>query len=203
MITVSNILDCEQYLDGMDAVVFDLDDTLYSEKDYVRSGYRAVAGAFPQIPDMERKLWAAFEARMPAIDAVLDDPKEREKALRIYRGHTPEISLYPGVRELLERLRKTKKLGLITDGRPEGQRAKLRALRIGDLFDKIIITDELGGPEYRKPNEAAFQLMQACLQVPFEKMAYIGDNAQKDFSAPQSLGMLAVYFCNQDGLYTE
>ena len=81
--------------------------------------------------------------------------------------------------------------------------AKIKALDIAGYFQKIIVTDELGGPPYRKPNEAAFRLMQQALDVPFEKMVYIGDNTKKDFIAPQKLGMQTIYFKNRDGLYTE
>ena len=41
MLTITNILEVEQHLDGIVGVIFDLDDTLYSEKQYVRSGYKA------------------------------------------------------------------------------------------------------------------------------------------------------------------
>ena len=206
MITITEILACESHLDAVDAVVFDMDDTLYSEKDYVRSGYGAVAACFPQIADLEKKLWAAFEAKMPAIDAVLEaeglgTPGNKEKALHTYRSHTPSIRMYAGVEALLQRLKQTRKLGLITDGRPDGQRAKIQALGIEVYFDHIIVTDELGGSSYRKPNEAAFRLMQQALDVPFCKMVYIGDNLKKDFIAPQNLGMNTIYFRNEDGLY--
>ena len=206
MITITRILDCEQYLQNVEAVVFDLDDTLFSEKDYVCSGYRAVAAGFPQVENMALKLWIAFLQRKPAIDAVLETEglateENKEKALQLYRSHMPQIALYPGVKQLLQRLARQKKLGLITDGRPEGQRAKIQALGIANLFRKIIVTDELGGPAYRKPNEMAFLLMQQVLDVSFENMVYIGDNRKKDFIAPQTLGMQVIYFKNQDGLY--
>lgn len=206
MITITEILDCELYLQDLEAVVFDLDDTLYREKDYVRSGYRAVAAGFPQVENMAQKLWIAFEQRMPAIDVVLEaeglaTPENKEKALQLYRSHLPQLVLHPGVEQLLRRLAQQKKLGLITDGRPEGQRAKIQALDIAGFFEKIIITDELGGPEYRKPNERAFRLMQQMLDVPFEKMVYIGDNQKKDFIAPLALGMQVIHFKNKDGLY--
>lgn len=96
---------------------------------------------------------------------------------------------------------------MITDGRPNGQRAKIKALGIGDLFDKIIITDELGGIEYRKPSPVAFELMQKELSIdtlnpiPFNKMCYVGDNIHKDFIAPVQLGMQTFFFNNPDGLY--
>jgi putative hydrolase of the HAD superfamily len=63
---------------------------------------------------------------------------------------------------MLERMRKSgKKIGIITDGRPEGQRAKLKAL--GIAVDHVIITDELGGVMYRKPNTKAFERMKQMM----------------------------------------
>lgn len=206
MIVIDQLLECREYLHNMEAVIFDLDDTLYSEKMYVRSGYQAVAAAFAQVDKMSEKLWNAFENGIPAIDHVLTEEgllcqENKAKALSVYRNHIPKIELYPGIRQLLESLSAEKKLGMITDGRPEGQWAKIEALQIGCYFDKIIVTDDLGGPEFRKPNEIAFRLMQQALDVPFDKMVYIGDNIRKDFIAPQSLGMQAIYFNNSDGLY--
>lgn len=95
-----------------------------------------------------------------------------------------------------------KKLGIITDGRVEGQKNKIAALGLKKLVDDIIITDALGGIEFRKPNEAAFRLMQEKWQLPFKKMIYIGDNPQKDFIAPEKLRMQSMFFCNLDGLYS-
>lgn len=201
MIGIDNILDVEKYIDGLAAVIFDLDDTLYSEKEYVRSGYRKIAEYFRK-PELADQMWAVFEHGGRAIDEVLTANKleaHKEEALRIYRFQDPGIHLYPGVEEMLKRIRRTKKVGIITDGRPEGQRAKLRALCIH--VDEIIVTDELGGVEFRKPNEAAFRLMQQRMSVPFEKMVYIGDNMKKDFIAPERLGMQAIHFYNTDGLY--
>lgn len=206
MIEVDNILDVETYLDDIDVAIFDLDDTLYPEKEYVESGYRAIAKNYPYIHEMAERLWIAFENKKKAIDVVLDEEgllSEKENCLKIYRFHLPEIHLYDGVRDMLQRLKSSKKLGIITDGRPEGQRAKLKALQLEHLVDEIIITDELGGIEFRKPNEAAFRLMQAKLQIPFDRMAYIGDNIKKDFIAPDKLGMKSIYFRNQKGIYIE
>lgn len=40
VIEVTNILDAVKYIDGLKAIIFDMDDTLYSEKESVKSGYR-------------------------------------------------------------------------------------------------------------------------------------------------------------------
>jgi putative hydrolase of the HAD superfamily len=194
-------LDVEQYLDDVDVVIFDLDDTLYSEKQYVRSGYKKIAEYLDK-KELEPVMWSAFEQGGKAIDEALESVNmmdRKAEALQIYREQQPDIELYPGVRALLQRIKEKKKIGIITDGRPEGQRAKLEALKIH--VDKVIITDELGGVEFRKPNESAFRIMQKYFQVPFEHMVYIGDNLRKDFAAPEQLGMRGIYFKNKDGIY--
>lgn len=115
----------------------------------------------------------------------------------------PKITLYYGVSELIQKLKsKGIKVGIITDGRVSGQKKKLQALGLDKLVDDIIITDELGGTQFRKPCDIAFRIMQRRWGIPFEQMVYVGDNAEKDFQAPKQLGMRTLYFENEDGLYT-
>lgn len=207
MIEITNILDIEKHLDGIEAVIFDLDDTLYSEKEYVRSGYRAIASILSQLPNAEEELWTAFKHGQNAIDTVLNNnniysDELKEKCLKIYRFHVPEIHLYSGVYDMLISLKNNGfRLGIITDGRPEGQHNKIDVLGLENIVDEIIITDELGGIQCRKPNEISFRMMQDKMNIPFENMVYIGDNIKKDFIAPDKLGMRSIYFRNSDGLY--
>lgn len=186
-------------------VIFDLDDTLYSEKQYVRSGYKKV-GEFLKRDDAAEKLWKYFKEEKMAIDAYLAEIGEEWKkfeCLKIYREQMPEISLYDDVKEIIETLKYNDiKVGIITDGRPEGQRNKIKALGLEELVDDIIITDELGGIQFRKPNDISFRIMQNRWKIPFEQIIYVGDNPNKDFQAPMQLGMRWRYFSNQDGLYS-
>ena len=69
------------------------------------------------------------------------------------------------------------------------------------LIDDIIITDELGGTQFRKPCDIAFRIMQRRWGLPFEQMVYVGDNAEKDFQAPKQLGIRSVWVQNKEGLY--
>lgn len=208
MLEISKLCDAQRSLLEKSVVIFDLDDTLYSEKDYVRSGYEEIAVHFPEIEDMAGKLWRAFEEGKQAINHVLEQEGKFSdetvwRCLKIYRNHFPRISLYPEAKELITVLRDHGvRLGMITDGRPEGQRAKIEALGIAQYFEKIIITDELGGVSFRKPNPEAFEQMQDFFGVPFSAMAYVGDNPRKDFIAPQQLGMDSIYFKNPAGLYS-
>lgn len=185
-------------------VIFDLDDTLYSEKQYVRSGYKAVAKLLGDMTFADR-LWIYYEDGKQAIDELLNElgcMDRKEECLEAYREQIPEITLYDGVVDLIFELKnKGIKVGIITDGRVSGQRKKIRALGLDKLMDDIIITDELGGIQFRKPCDIAFRIMQCRWRLPFEQMIYIGDNAVKDFQASRQLGMRSLYYRNEDGLY--
>lgn len=207
MIKITNILDAKKYVMNYKVVLFDLDDTLYSEKEYVKSGYKQIAEICPEINNMYLKLWDAFQNGEKAINFVLKNEnlysdKKLYDCLEVYREQKPEISLYPDVADMLSNLKnRGLKLGIITDGRPNGQHSKIKALGLERYFDKIIITDELGGVEYRKPNPQAFREMKEFFSVKYSEMVYIGDNIEKDFIAPDKLGMAAIFFENHDGLY--
>ncbi len=185
-------------------VIFDLDDTLYSEKEYVLSGFAAVAEYLGE-SDYARKMWNYFAEGKVVFKELLAEigrQDEENVCLEIYREHFPNINLYDGVAELIKSLRENGiKVGVITDGRPSGQRAKIKASGLSELIDDFIITDELGGVAFRKPNDISFRIMQTKWQISFEEMVYVGDNIAKDFQAPRQLGMQTVYFNNTDGLY--
>lgn len=207
MIEISNILEVKNYVGGLKAVVFDLDDTLYGEKEYVRSGYKKIAELFPMIADVELRLWKLFEAGKAAIDEFMKEEsiqsdEIRQDCINAYRYQIPDIHLYEGVQIMLNEF-KTKgfKIGIITDGRPEGQRAKIKALELEPMVDYIIVTDEFGGPEFRKPNPIAFETMRNKLDIEYAEMCYVGDNISKDFLSPEKLGMKCIWFKNKDGLY--
>lgn len=209
MITIKKITDVMNYLDGLKVIIFDLDDTLYSEKEYVRSGYHEIAKILTNIDNVEEKLCCFFEQKKSAIDELLKSEncyseQLKKECLEVYRNQKPDIHLYHGVEGMLIDLKKQGyKLGMITDGRSEGQRAKIESLGLERYFDRIIITDDLGGIDYRKPNPLAFRLMKTHFNVEYDEMCYIGDNSSKDFIVPYMVSMKSILFKNKDGLYID
>lgn len=196
------------------AIIFDLDDTLYNEVDYVKSGYQKIAEYISEIADIDKdiifkELFEAFENQFPAINVMLEKHglltnDTLNNCINIYRTQKPDITLSEYTKNSLIELRnKGFKLGIITDGRPEGQRAKIEALELEKYVDEIIITDELGGPIFRKPNDIAFRMMKYKFNLEYSEMMYVGDNIQKDFQAPKLLGMQYHLYNNPDGLYTK
>lgn len=190
----------KESLNNLKAVILDLDDTIYPERDYVLSGYKEIERELGISSD---KLFKAFKEGKPAIDTVLSEEGKldlKDECLYIYRNHEPKIEAYDGMKDMIKNLRdKGIFVGIITDGRVNGQNAKLNALKL--QIDQVIITDELGGPSFRKPCDIAFRIMQKHANCDFAKMVYVGDNPVKDFVAPMQLGMQSICFENEEGLY--
>jgi putative hydrolase of the HAD superfamily len=184
------------------AVIFDLDDTLYCERDYVLSGFRAIAEQLESAyGNPAAEMLAMMEevqdrdGRRAVLPAVLRSLPHSGFALsdlvRIYRQHVPAIQLYPGYRELLIELRAVYELGIITDGLPEVQHAKIKALALDDLIDQIICTWEYGA-EKEKPHPFSFQLMLDRLGLKPSEAVFVGDNADKDCHGARNMGMKCV-----------
>jgi len=111
--------------------------------------------------------------------------------VKIYREHKPEIILDKDIKALLIKLRGIYSLGIVTDGYFEVQKKKVQALRLEELFDSIIYTDQYGR-EFWKPNVFGYKLALKDLQVSPEEAIYIGDNPHKDFIGAKRLGIVTI-----------
>ena len=179
----------------MKIICFDLDDTLYKEIDYLKSGYWKIAELIARryrlsCNDVYDKMYDWYRSGENAFSKVndyygLDNPIG--DYLNIYRYHHPNISLNEGVSETLTSLKdQGYMLGLISDGRTITQKNKIEALGL-DLFfddDNIVISEEFGS---EKPSLANYQYFMTKYPDA-ESFTYVGDNPQKDFIAPNKLG---------------
>ena len=196
------------------AVIFDLDDTLMSEKEYVKSGFRQVAINISKeynldIDKVYELLLDTFEEDSKNVfNRVLDklnisyEIDDIKKLVEIYRGHKPEIKLYDDAKYILDTLyNKGIKLGMITDGYKITQRKKLEALNIDNYFECIVVTDELGR-EFWKPHSRSYEIMKDKLNLDYDEMVYVGDNVSKDFITANKLGMNTVFINRIEGVYS-
>ena len=172
--------------------VFDLDDTLYSERSYELSGITAAWYKLSELnPDISTTipLELLINKREQWVDLILQIETKgftlsRDLLLEIYRSHFPSIELYDDSCQLLAFLVENKaKLAMITDGRSLSQRQKLKALNIEHLFKPIQISEETG---YPKPNSESYLAIET--RYPNHQYIYIGDNPKKDFVTPNKLG---------------
>lgn len=194
------------------AIIFDLDDTLYPEKAFIRSGFRAVSNYLSTKYNLSptfifKILWEDFEkgVRRKNFDMLLErlginDTFLCEKLVKIYREHFPDIQLDPRVKRTLEDLHSDFKLALITDGHPTTQKNKIEALGLKGYFDIIKINDITKGED--KTNIAILEkIIHRLKEIPSD-IIFVGDNPLKDFAAPRYLGLHTVRIIIDDGLYS-
>lgn len=185
----------------MRAVIFDVDDTLYLERDYVRSGFAAVGEHLQRSLGVEGffdTAWRLFEEglRGRVFDAALDSlgvaNASISELVEVYRWHQPGIRLLNDSASVLERLvAGAIPIGVITDGPVASQWAKIAALGLEKFATVVVVTGELG--EGRgKPHEAAFKLVEEELAMGGDELTYVADNPAKDFIAPYRRGWRTV-----------
>lgn len=171
-------------------LVFDLDDTLYKEIDFVISAFNYIT----------EYLWKRNRVDVSNLAAELVKKKDfllydeiiskleisqhdftLEKYLELYRFHYPKLDINNNLITMLKDLKENGFiLGLITDGRSITQRNKLHSLQITDFFDSIIISEENG---FSKPHSFNYQQIEAQY-IDSDVFLYIGDNTDKDFNYP-------------------
>ncbi len=168
--------------------VFDLDDTLYSERDFEKSGIEYVYNYF-EIKHIS--LDSILNNRKNWIDQIINVSNNEitiQMVLDVYRYHIPSIELYKDSKVFLDTLFSNGyEMSLITDGRSITQRNKLKALGIDYLFKSIVISEEVNS---EKPSEVNYRLVMND-QLP-ENFIYIADNPQKDFITPNKLGWTSI-----------
>jgi len=186
-------------------MVFDLDDTLYPERDYALGGFAKVdAFAVAQhgltgVGDRLRQLFAERLHQGQMFNAVLDAMRvSYDKALideMVAHYHAErqqgELQLYPDASAVLTWLRERFLLAIITDGDPRMQRSKVHALQIADRFDKIYCTGDRGR-EYGKPHPVCFEQAMGDFGLKGNECAYVGNDPSKDFYAGNQLDWLTI-----------
>lgn len=196
------------------AVVFDLDDTLISEKEYIKSGYRHIAGIIEDRFVMDKNtvfddLMNLFKVSPLNVFNRLYDMYQIEYSkemildlVKEYRGHFPDIQFYDDVLPCLSELKRSGiKVGIITDGYAIAQRQKLKAIQADKYFDEVIVTDELGR-EYWKPHTKSFEIMKEKFKVNFDEMIYVGDNPEKDFHISSIYSIKTMRIFRVNGVYS-
>jgi len=197
------------------ALLFDLDDTLYEEKQFVKSGFIKVAEFVEDKLKIDKDFFYKilieifnggsrgniFNLALEKVNIAYGE-NIIQSMVKIYREHTPKIKLEEDVKALLVKLSGIYSLGIITDGYYEVQKKKVQALGLEEMFDSIIYTDKYGR-EYWKPNVFGYKLALKDLQVSPEEAIYIGDNPHKDFIGAKKIGITTVRILKSDREYSK
>jgi putative hydrolase of the HAD superfamily len=186
-----------------DAALFDLDDTLFLQDEWLAGAWRAVAerGAALGLDgvELEQQLLRqsrAGSARGHLIDNALEEMAapltlvpELVAAFTAYRA--PSLTPFPGAVEGIAELRRMMAVAVVTDGNPQIQRSKLASLGLSSAFDAVVVSDEYGR-EHRKPHQFPFRLAASLLGVEPSRIIVVGDHPEKDVAGATGAGMTVI-----------
>jgi putative hydrolase of the HAD superfamily len=190
----------------LQGILLDLDETLYSREDAFFSWIELEARAARAPEKLDRQKVEQLDQRgrgdKQALLAYLDSsfdwrntPEERLHRFRAGMGAT--VRLAPGVKASLTRIAGRLKLGLVSNGTAATQRAKLKSLALDDLFDPIVISEEVG---LRKPDVRIFELAIANWQIAPASVLFVGDDPIADIDGAKAAGMRTLRVGHEDGI---
>lgn len=182
-------------------LIFDLDDTLYLEISFVKSGFFAVADYLikqhrlnfsKETLAQEMMEVLSSQGRGQVFDAVLKkhqlfNQKNLKKCVSAYRQHQPNITLPKESVDCLLSFQ-SYPIYVVTDGNKRVQRNKIDALGLDQYVKKAMPTHNYG-LKAAKPSTYCFDLIKKWEQVDYKQMLYVGDNPHKDFVGIKPLGM--------------
>jgi putative hydrolase of the HAD superfamily len=196
---------------GFGCVVFDIDDTVYLERDYVASGFAAVDAWLRQecgvagfrdvaTAEFERGVRRVIFDRALATLGVEANAALIEAMVRAYREHVPQITLLSDARGALDVLAGRCRLAVVSDGPVASQHGKAFALGLSTWCSPIVLTGSFGAG-YDKPHPRGFEVVEDETGVRAERCVYVADNPAKDFEGPKSLGWRTVRVRRDGGLH--
>lgn len=193
-------------------VIIDLDDTIYSEYDFIQSGFRYVAEYISSYSNYSvdfliGKMNNFFNVdKKTVFDQLIDFLKGNEdlslkKLIELYKFHTPRIKPYDDFYDLSVKLERSGiKLVLLTDGDLIQQKNKVEGLKIEKYFKKIYYSDTYG-IHYYKPNPKIYLEIINDQKVNSNEVIVIGDNPNKDFYCKKTLGFIAIQIIRPNAIY--
>ena len=187
-----------------DHILFDADDTLFHFDAF--SGLQQMFGRY-QLPFDQDEFQRYQRVNMPLWQQYQDgqisatELQQRRfepyaatlnvSALQLNNDFLQTMAtictLLPGARELLDFLKGKARLGIITNGFTAMQQARLEHCGVADLFDPLVISEEIG---VAKPDPKIFQHAFAQLGEPDKsRILMVGDNPHSDVLGAQNAGI--------------
>lgn len=199
--------------DDVAAVLFDVDGTLCT---YRQSGRDLLARAFEtvgveqfftaetyhdrysefledsgSVRELRRRCFAAI-ARECGRDPALG--RRLAEAYASMRDHAA-VDPTPGARAAVERMRRRHRVGVVTNGSPEVQPAKLDALGLSDAFEVVV---HAGYDTPAKPAPDPFHAALEALSTPPSAAVYVGNSLSADVAGAHNAGLRSVWYAGDE-----
>ena len=198
----------------LDAIFFDIDDTLFSTSVFAEKARRNAVDAMIRIglrvsrEECLRELNEVIKefssnyghhfdkliSRLPEAASAGINPAIIVAAgvVAYHETKSRELKVYDDVYEVLKALSQTSVIrGIITAGLTLKQAEKIVRLKIYEFLtpEAIFITDQIG---ISKPNPKLYEKCLAALELEPNRCIYVGDNPIHDIDIPKQVGMVTV-----------
>lgn len=187
-------------------LIFDLDDTLYSEIEYLRYvfvEYGSERGINQET--IEGYLEAFSRSRINKTDLLSDflisidtlSKKNHRKLFQIYSNINCYIEIYPFFKKVFKIAKESNiHLAILTNGVVSVQKNKVRCLGILDHVDEVFFARESSGKDGEKPNLEAFWGVLNKYNLNPSNACMVGDSLVNDYNPALSIGMNAILIDN-------
>jgi putative hydrolase of the HAD superfamily len=116
---------------------------------------------------------------------------------QLYRGISRKrLQLYPSVKSVLDELKSTYRLALISDAQPCYAFPEIRAVSLEGYFDPIIISAEYG---FRKPDPRLIQKALQRMSLTPEEVLCVGNDMYRDIYGASRLGIKTILLLSNQG----
>jgi putative hydrolase of the HAD superfamily len=204
----------------MEAVLFDLDNTLFDHGHSLRCAIEAVRNHYDSlmvtaVDDLVDKYNTALEIsynqylekEVSYEDSVLTRVRLFFRAIGLPEPNMEEVGNFraiyrpayqanrratPGSIETLQRLREDGyRMAIVTNGQVQDQGEKAKAIGVYHLVDRLLTSQEAG---CAKPDRAIFKLALAALDVPPTHAYMVGDSVDADIRGAVDAGLMPILY---------
>jgi putative hydrolase of the HAD superfamily len=204
--------------------MFDLDDTIYDHKYHRRCALSALKNAHPQLANIsldelerehERLLTGDYSKVLDRLQTDDESRLERMRLLfqaygvaltdnetRVYsdiyqKTYKDNRRAIPGVIRLIDTLRKSVSIGVVSNGLHDMQIEKIRILQIECRIDYLVISGDINA---RKPEKAIFENALSKGRAKPDEAVFIGDSWENDIVGASGCGMKTIWLNRYDTL---
>jgi len=181
---------------NIDAIVLDMDYTLYDEYEYFYKVFEEFCHAYhfeDKLEQLKKDYFTLRPVSKNIFKEILDQngihsSRYSNDLFDIYTHINCMLSPYKDALHFIENIKNNTsiKLGLLTNGNVEAQANKVKSLNIAPYFDHIVYARSLGA-DLEKPNVVSFEYIKKQLAATGNRIVFIGDNPKMDFSGAKAV----------------
>ena len=141
-------------------------------------------------------IWGEFLRREGVTDATARGKLALILA-HLYRGISRKrLQLYPGVERVLDELRQTYRLAIISDAQPCYALPEMKAVGLDGYFAPIIISGRYG---FRKPDQRLTAKALDSMNLTPSEVIFVGNDMYRDIYGAGRLGIKTIFIVSNQG----